>query len=189
MPYKFNPPPGWPLPPPGWQPGPDWKPDPSWPAPPVGWSFWVDEPAAAPQAQSRPPVRVTATVPDLHVYQERYAPEKTAISRVRDWTPRRKIGVAVLGVIIVAIVAIHLATEQSPGQHACEVLRASMNATTNAAETANANELASIAASGSVGGQLGTDLATWNNTDDSSALGAVAQDCQDYYGINVYPPQ
>ncbi len=111
------------------------------------------------------------------------------MSQVRDWTPGQKIGVSVLGLIILVIVAIHFATEQSPGQHARGVLRASMNATTNAAETASANELASIAASGSVGGQLGADLAIWDNTDDSSALGVVAQDCQNLYGINVYPPQ
>lgn len=63
MPYKFNPPPGWPLPPLGWQPGPNWQPDPSWPMPPVGWSFWIDDTATTPQAQSGRPVQVRAAVP------------------------------------------------------------------------------------------------------------------------------
>lgn len=63
MPRKFNPPPGWPPPPPGWQPGPNWQPDPSWPTPPIGWSFWVDEPAAALQAQPGQAVQVRAAAP------------------------------------------------------------------------------------------------------------------------------
>ncbi|NJP16030.1 DUF4041 domain-containing protein [Streptomyces thermoviolaceus subsp. thermoviolaceus] len=46
--YRFNPPPGWPVPPPGWVPPPDWRPDPSWPPMPAGWQLWVpvaDSPA------------------------------------------------------------------------------------------------------------------------------------------------
>ncbi|MDX6256034.1 MAG: hypothetical protein QOJ11_2368 [Frankiales bacterium] len=43
MPYRFNPPPGWPAPPQGWSPGTDWQPDPSWPAPPEGWSLWIED--------------------------------------------------------------------------------------------------------------------------------------------------
>ncbi|MFH8339682.1 DUF4041 domain-containing protein [Streptomyces sp. AM6-12] len=41
--YRFNPPPGWPVPPAGWTPPPDWRPDPSWPAAPDGWQLWVPE--------------------------------------------------------------------------------------------------------------------------------------------------
>lgn len=188
MPYRFNPPPGWPLPSPGWQPGPNWRPDVSWPTPPVGWSFWIDEPPGVPQAQSGWPGQASAAVPASHADQERPALEKKLISRARDWSPPQKIGAAVLGLVILVIVA-HFVTEQSPGQHACQVLRAGLNATTNAAETASSNELESIAASGSVGGQLGADLTTWHDTGDSNALGVVAQDCQDSFGINVYPPQ
>jgi hypothetical protein len=39
--YRFNPPPGWPVPPEGWVPPPNWQPDPSWPPPPMGWQLWV----------------------------------------------------------------------------------------------------------------------------------------------------
>ncbi|MFE3852402.1 DUF4041 domain-containing protein [Streptomyces griseorubiginosus] len=41
--YRFNPPPGWPVPPAGWMPPPDWRPDPSWPPIPAGWQLWVPE--------------------------------------------------------------------------------------------------------------------------------------------------
>lgn len=40
-PWRFNPPPGWPVPPSGWTPPPGWKPDPSWPPAPAGWAFWI----------------------------------------------------------------------------------------------------------------------------------------------------
>jgi len=185
MGYKFNPPPNWPAPPPGWAPSPGWRPPPEWPAPPPGWQVWLDDTAPTPSSA----VASGSASSPRHVYLERQTLGGTRLSQVRHWTQHRKIGVAILGLIVVAIVAIHVATEQSPGQHACEVLRASLNATTNAAETSDVNELASIAASGSVGGQLGTDLATWNNNQDATALGAVAQDCQDDFGMNVYPPQ
>lgn len=54
--YRFNPPPGWPVPPLGWVPPPDWVPDPSWPPPPDGWQLWVPEQAA--------PGTVAVAVPD-----------------------------------------------------------------------------------------------------------------------------
>ncbi|MBB4916415.1 hypothetical protein FHS44_003503 [Streptosporangium saharense] len=41
MEYRFNSPPGWPVPPAGWQPPQGWQPDPSWPPAPPGWQFWV----------------------------------------------------------------------------------------------------------------------------------------------------
>ncbi|WKE70855.1 hypothetical protein QHG49_18350 [Streptomyces sp. WP-1] len=41
--YRFNPPPGWPVPPVGWTPPADWRPDPAWPAAPEGWQLWVPE--------------------------------------------------------------------------------------------------------------------------------------------------
>lgn len=47
MPWRFNPPPGWPAPPPGWVPPDGWTPDPSWPAAPAGWQFWVDDTSSA----------------------------------------------------------------------------------------------------------------------------------------------
>ncbi|MEU6791139.1 DUF4041 domain-containing protein [Nonomuraea wenchangensis] len=41
--YRFNSPPGWPVPPRGWKPPQGWQPDPSWPPAPAGWEFWVPE--------------------------------------------------------------------------------------------------------------------------------------------------
>jgi len=65
MAFRFNPPPGWPIPQPGWAPPHGWQPDPSWPPPPPGWNLWVDDaPAVGPPqvtaaqagwAQSFPP--------------------------------------------------------------------------------------------------------------------------------------
>ncbi|WDO07457.1 DUF4041 domain-containing protein [Streptomyces murinus] len=46
--YRFNPPPGWPVPPAGWTPPADWRPDPSWPAAPEGWQLWIPEGGPAP---------------------------------------------------------------------------------------------------------------------------------------------
>ncbi|WP_246094273.1 hypothetical protein [Streptomyces griseofuscus] len=46
--YRFNPPPGWPVPPAGWTPPADWRPDPSWPAAPKGWQLWIPEGGPAP---------------------------------------------------------------------------------------------------------------------------------------------
>lgn len=40
LPYRFNPPPGWPDPGPGWVPDDAWRPDPAWPAVPPGWGLW-----------------------------------------------------------------------------------------------------------------------------------------------------
>ena len=45
MAYRFNPPPGWPLPA-GFEPPPNWQPDPSWPPVPPGWPLWLAEDAA-----------------------------------------------------------------------------------------------------------------------------------------------
>lgn len=45
--YRFNSPPGWPVPPDGWKPPQGWQPDPSWPPAPQGWEFWVAEQAPA----------------------------------------------------------------------------------------------------------------------------------------------
>ncbi|MGW3115924.1 DUF4041 domain-containing protein [Streptomyces sp. NPDC001107] len=62
--YRFNPPPGWPVPPAGWMPPPDWRPDPSWPPLPAGWQLWVPEaePAAGALTTGAFPVP-DATVP------------------------------------------------------------------------------------------------------------------------------
>lgn len=52
--YRFNPPPGWPVPPRGWAPPQGWRPDPSWPPAPAGWQFWIPEDApVAPQLPER----------------------------------------------------------------------------------------------------------------------------------------
>ncbi|MFS4091889.1 DUF4041 domain-containing protein [Streptomyces sp. AF1A] len=67
--YRFNPPPGWPVPPAGWMPPPDWRPDPSWPPMPVGWQLWVPEVGSTTDALAVGPatgasaVPATATVP------------------------------------------------------------------------------------------------------------------------------
>lgn len=50
--FRFNTPPGWPVPPPGWTPPDGWVPDPTWPPAPQGWGFWVpDEVPAPPKAE------------------------------------------------------------------------------------------------------------------------------------------
>ena len=47
MAWRFNPPPGWPVPPAGWSPPSGWTPDPSWPPLPHGWPLWVDDRASS----------------------------------------------------------------------------------------------------------------------------------------------
>ncbi|WP_326551875.1 DUF4041 domain-containing protein [Micromonospora sp. NBC_01813] len=49
--YRFNTPPGWPVPPPQWVPPAGWKPDPTWPAAPLGWNWWI--PAETPTGQTK----------------------------------------------------------------------------------------------------------------------------------------
>ncbi|WP_327087885.1 DUF4041 domain-containing protein [Nonomuraea sp. NBC_01738] len=51
--YRFNSPPGWPVPPHGWKPPQGWQPDASWPPAPADWEFWVLEEAPV---QSAPPL-------------------------------------------------------------------------------------------------------------------------------------
>lgn len=46
MPYRFNPPPNWPVGGSGWTPPPGWQPDPEWGPAPEGWNFWIDEQTA-----------------------------------------------------------------------------------------------------------------------------------------------
>lgn len=58
MPYKFNPPPNWPVPP-GFTPPEGWQPDPSWPDAPQGWQFWVLPPSAE-SGSTLPPSVATA---------------------------------------------------------------------------------------------------------------------------------
>lgn len=55
MEYRFNSPPGWPVPPVGWRPPEGWQPNPSWPPAPPGWEFWV--PVQPPPPPSAPPVQ------------------------------------------------------------------------------------------------------------------------------------
>jgi hypothetical protein len=57
LPYRLNPPPGWPPVPDGWVPPPGWQPDPAWPPPPAGWQLWLPdetEAGALPAAQPLP---------------------------------------------------------------------------------------------------------------------------------------
>lgn len=58
--FRFNPPPGWPVPRLGWTPPPGWQPGPSWPQPPPGWQFWVPDgqaPTGERNTRSRSPGR------------------------------------------------------------------------------------------------------------------------------------
>jgi hypothetical protein len=48
--YRFNSPPGWPIPPYGWKPPQGWQPDPAWPPAPPEWNFWLPENTPAPSA-------------------------------------------------------------------------------------------------------------------------------------------
>lgn len=57
MQYRYNSPPGWPVPPADWAPPPGWQPDPRWPAAPVGWQFWVPIGPSAPPAGASAPVQ------------------------------------------------------------------------------------------------------------------------------------
>ena len=43
MAWRFNAPPGWPVPPKDWAPPPGWTPDEKWPPAPAGWPLWVDD--------------------------------------------------------------------------------------------------------------------------------------------------
>ncbi|SNQ48183.1 membrane hypothetical protein [Frankia canadensis] len=60
MAFRFNPPPGWPVPHAGWTPPQGWQPDPGWPSPPAHWNFWVDDGPGSPPPQALPPA-TTAT--------------------------------------------------------------------------------------------------------------------------------
>lgn len=52
--YRFNSPPGWPVPPRDWKPPQGWQPDPSWPPAPADWQFWVPEDAPPVQTPGAP---------------------------------------------------------------------------------------------------------------------------------------
>lgn len=66
MEYRFNSPPGWPIPPVGWQPPQGWQPDPTWPPAPPGWQFWVPVQVPPPLAPlHQVPPSVPAPVPVL----------------------------------------------------------------------------------------------------------------------------
>lgn len=60
--WRFNSPPGWPIPPAGWMPPEGWHPDPAWPPPPPGWQLWVPAPTGpavpspTPSSATPPPV-------------------------------------------------------------------------------------------------------------------------------------
>lgn len=64
--YRFNAPPGWPVPPADWTPPDGWQPDPSWPAAPSGWQWWLpaatDSPSVEGQRRSVPVVHGRASV-------------------------------------------------------------------------------------------------------------------------------
>lgn len=67
MSWRFNPPPGWPVPSGDWLPPAAWVPDPAWPPPPPGWEFWVYAPARPPSPPPprtcRPPRKRLAATP------------------------------------------------------------------------------------------------------------------------------
>lgn len=66
MEYRFNSPPGWPVPPVGWRPPQGWQPDPAWPLAPPGWQFWVPVQAPPPVPVPQvPPQPVPAPAPVL----------------------------------------------------------------------------------------------------------------------------
>ncbi|WP_327108669.1 hypothetical protein [Nonomuraea glycinis] len=52
--YRFNSPPGWPVPPHRWKPPQGWQPDPSWTPAPSGWEFWILEGTSAAPAPNPP---------------------------------------------------------------------------------------------------------------------------------------
>lgn len=54
MQYRFNPPPGWPVPAQGWTPPEDWQPDPTWPPPPADWQLWLPEQTGVDDSARRP---------------------------------------------------------------------------------------------------------------------------------------
>jgi hypothetical protein len=62
--YRFNPPPGWPVPPAGWAPSPGWQPDPQWPPAPADWNFWTPAETVDGRAEPSPSVRRGSTWPD-----------------------------------------------------------------------------------------------------------------------------
>ncbi|SNR97055.1 T5orf172 domain-containing protein [Streptosporangium subroseum] len=66
MAYRFNSPPGWPVPPESWRPPKGWQPDPSWPPAPLGWEFWVaaHEPPAPPAPQVLPQSTPAPVLPE-----------------------------------------------------------------------------------------------------------------------------
>ncbi|GAA1008817.1 chromosome segregation ATPase [Acrocarpospora pleiomorpha] len=66
MEYRFNSPPGWPVPPENWRPPSGWQPDPSWPPAPSGWQFWVvsGAPPAPAAPQTQPHVATTPVAPE-----------------------------------------------------------------------------------------------------------------------------
>jgi hypothetical protein len=55
LPYRLNPPPGWPPVPDGFVPPPGWQPDPAWPPAPPGWQLWVQDDAEPPGAPALAP--------------------------------------------------------------------------------------------------------------------------------------
>ena len=63
--YRFNPPPGWPVPPAGWMPPPDWRPDPKWPPMPAGWELWVPEADSTTGALAVGPPTGASAVPTM----------------------------------------------------------------------------------------------------------------------------
>ncbi|NUT36890.1 MAG: hypothetical protein HOV79_27865 [Hamadaea sp.] len=85
--WRFNPPPGWPVPPQGWVPPAGWSPDPSWPPAPAGWVFWVAATVTPPVPMAPGPVWPTQ-------------PHEPAVSTRSGLATAAKIAAGVLSLIL-----------------------------------------------------------------------------------------
>jgi hypothetical protein len=116
--YRFNPPPGWPVPSTDWRPPDGWQPDPWWPPPPSGWQFWVVDAGSsttsthAPTAvadEPVPPYPITASLPTFEPPAVLGHPLRTPARRrsIRLWLVVGGTAfAAVLGLVITAVVVV-----------------------------------------------------------------------------------
>lgn len=95
--YRFNPPPGWPVPAPGWEPPAGWIPDPLWPSPPPNWSFWTTGhqafaglPPIAPPAPAKPMAEQLKIVMAEKPEQLKIVMAERRVSREREKAQRKQ---------------------------------------------------------------------------------------------------